>query len=82
MAGTKIGSLNELLASRARASFRYRVDFDSRVDVNEINAWCEKNCRGLWRKNYTYAVYYQFEDDYDATMFMLRWGGTSGTELT
>ena len=81
MAGTKIGTLAELLASRARATYRYRVNFDGPVDVEEISKWCEINCRGMWRKNYTYAVYYQFEDDYDATMFMLRWGGSHGTNL-
>lgn len=43
--------------------------------------WCGENCKGLWRSHSTYAIYWQFEEEKDAIMFMLRWGGASGNEL-
>lgn len=79
----KTATLNEILASRARATFAYRVNFDriSYQNLEDMNKWCEQNCSGLWRGQSTYALYYQFENDHDAMMFMLRWGGASGNEL-
>lgn len=79
----KTATLNEILASRARATFAYRVNFDriSYQNLEDMNKWCEQNCSGLWREQSTYALYYQFENDHDAMMFMLRWGGASGNEL-
>jgi hypothetical protein len=83
MAKTRIATLDELLATRARAVFPYRINFDwigySRLP--EMKAWCENSCKGIWRYESTHALYFQFSDDYDATMFMLRWGGAEGNKL-
>jgi hypothetical protein len=43
--------------------------------------WCITNCRGLWREEHYHALYFQFEDDYDAMMFMLKFGSSEGTKL-
>jgi hypothetical protein len=77
MAKTKVASLNELLATRARAVFPYRVNFDqiTVAQVEEMAVWCINNCRALWREEHYHALYFQFEDDYDAMMFMLKFGG-------
>jgi len=77
MAKTKVASLNELLATRARAVFPYRVNFNqiTVAQVEEMAVWCINNCRGLWRVEHYHALYFQFEDDYDAMMFMLKFGG-------
>lgn len=82
-AKTKVGSLHDILASRTRMEFRYRVDFDEAPlqNLDEMTLWCKENCKGLWRREQYYAIYFQFDDDYDATMFMLRWGGASGNKL-
>jgi hypothetical protein len=77
MAKTRVASLNELLATRARAVFPYRVNFDqiTVAQVEEMAVWCINNCRALWREEHYHALYFQFEDDYDAMMFMLKFGG-------
>jgi len=77
MAKTKVGSLNELLATRARAVFPYRVNFNqiTVAQVEEMAVWCINNCQGLWREEHYHALYFQFADDYDAMMFMLKFGG-------
>ena len=46
-----------------------------------MKEWCETNCKGIWRNEQEHALYFQFSDDYDATMFMLRWGSAEGNEL-
>jgi len=83
MAGTRIATLGEILATRARAVFPYRINFQTvRVDsIEEMKTWCHDNCKSLWRCESYHALYFQFEDDYDATMFMLRWGSAEGNEL-
>jgi len=77
MAKTKVATLNELLATRARAVFPYRVNFNNIThnQIEEMAVWCINNCRGLWREEHHHALYFQFEDDYDAMMFMLKFGG-------
>ena len=83
MAKTKIGSLNDILASRSRATFPYRINF-ARIGYDNgrlMQEWCYTNCKCLWRREQEHALYFQFEDDYDATMFMLRWGSAEGNEL-
>jgi len=77
MAKTKVASLNELLATRARAVFPYRVNFNNIThnQIEEMAVWCINNCQGLWREEHYHALYFQFEDDYDAMMFMLKFGG-------
>ena len=81
---TKATTLNEILATRARAIFPYRINFQT-VGYETLSAmkqWCEINCKGIWRTEQVHAIYFQFSDDYDATMFMLKWGSASGNKLT
>ncbi len=83
MAKTEIATLGELLATRARAMFPYRINFEQvgYETLPLMKAWCESNCKGIWRNEQVHAIYFQFSDDYDATMFMLRWGGAEGNKL-
>ena len=76
-------SLHRVLATRARAVFPYRINFNkvSYENLPLMKKWCEDNCKSIWRNEQTHALYFQFEDDYDATMFMLRWGSAEGNEL-
>ena len=76
-------SIREVLATRARATFNYRINFDliALANLDTMRTWCHEKCTGLWRCESTHALYFQFEDDYDATMFMLRWGSAEGNEL-
>ena len=77
MAKTKVASLNELLATRARAVFPYRVNFNqiTVAQVEEMAVWCINNCKELWREEHYHALYFQFTDERDAMMFMLKFGG-------
>jgi hypothetical protein len=77
MAGTKVATLGELLATRARATFPYRVNFNNitHTQIEEMAVWCINNCKDLWREEHYHALYFQFADDRDATMFMLKFGG-------
>ena len=79
----KIASLNNILATRAKVKFAYRINFDSiaHSNLDAMTVWCEENCKGLWHSHNTYAIYWQFEDEKDAIMFMLRWGGSKGNSL-
>ena len=83
MAGTKVGSLNNILGTRSRAIFPHRVNFD-RVGYDTLplmKAWCETHCKSIWRIEQIHAIYFQFEDDYDATMFLLKWATAEGNKL-
>jgi hypothetical protein len=77
MAKTRVGTIDQVLSTRARAVFPYRVNFDqiTHAQVEEMAVWCINNCRALWREEHVHALYFQFEDDYDAMMFMLKFGG-------
>lgn len=79
----KIPTLNSILSTRARATFPYRVNFNTvgYETLPKMKEWCESNCEGLWRDEQVHAIYFQFENDYDATMFMLKWGGAEGNTL-
>lgn len=81
--GLKIGSVNEILATRARATFSHRINFDviDYHNLSKMNQWCEENCQGLWRAETYHALYFQFAEERDATMFMLRWGTAGGNKL-
>lgn len=81
--GLRVASVNEILATRARATFSYRINFLSIMvgNIDKMKAWCELNCNGLWRAETHYALYFQFEQERDATMFMLRWGSAEGNKL-
>lgn len=73
----KIATLNDILATRSKMVWAHRINFESLAiaDVEEMKTWCEKNCSDLWRCEQYYALYFQFSDDKDATMFMLKYGG-------
>lgn len=79
----KIANIEEILATRFRATFSHRVNFNTvgYDNVEPMKEWCRKNCDGLWRSETHYALYWQFELERDATMFMLRWGGAKGNQL-
>ena len=83
MAKTDVGTLNEILATRARAVFPYRINFEciGYDMLYEMKRWCEDNCKSIWRCEPFHALYFQFENDHDATMFMLRWGSAPGNKL-
>jgi len=72
-----VGSLREILATRVRTVYPYRVNFDNitRNQIEEMATWCINNCKDLWREEHYHALYFQFTDDYDAMMFMLKFGG-------
>jgi hypothetical protein len=78
-----IGSINEILSTRSRATFNYRINFDNIKlgNVKKMNDWCEEKCQGIWRSETYHALYFQFELEQDATMFMLRWGTAEGNKL-
>jgi hypothetical protein len=78
-----VTTLNEILATRARAIFPYRINFQETLveTLPEMKQWCETNCKGIWRNEQIHAIYFQFSDNYDATMFMLRWGSAKGNKL-
>ena len=80
---TKVTTLNEILATRARMMFPYRINFDviDYHNLSKMKLWCEDNCKGIWRCEHFHALYFQFSDDYDATMFMLRWATADGNKL-
>jgi hypothetical protein len=79
----KTATLNNILATRARATFSHRINFQEveYLTLPKMKEWCEENCTGLWRNEQVHAIYFQFENDHDATMFMLRWGGAEGNKL-
>ena len=76
-------SIREILATRARATFSHRINFETvgYEVVDKMKSWCEENCQGLWRSETHYALYWQFEQERDAMMFMLRWGSAEGNKL-
>ena len=76
-------NVREIMATRARATFRYRINFQTIGYENKdrMKLWCHDNCRGLWRAEMYHALYFQFEEEQDATVFMLRWGTAEGNEL-
>lgn len=79
----KVASVNEILATRARATFSRRVNFDQigYTTLPKMKEWCEENCQGLWRCESFHALYFQFAEERDAMMFMLKWGGAEGNKL-
>lgn len=76
-------NLQAILATRSRATYSHRVNFNTvgYDNVDSMKDWCRKNCQGLWRSETQYALYWQFELERDATMFMLRWSSANGNTL-
>ncbi len=70
-----VGSLREILATRAKMKFDHRINFQNITPEHygQMQKWCDDNCQGLWHSNSTYAIYFQFESDRDAMMFALKW---------
>jgi hypothetical protein len=81
--GLKVGSVNEILATRARATFSHRINFDQvgYETLPKMKTWCEENCEGLWRAQTVHALYWQFAEERDAMLFMLKWGSAAGNKL-
>ena len=79
----KTASLDEVLLTRAREIWTHRINFDIISIENKelMKQWCEQNCRGIWRSETYFALYWQFTDAQDATMFALRWGTAEGNKL-
>lgn len=80
---TKIASMEEILATRAKASFLHRINFQTvgYHNIEPMKYWCRDNCQGLWRCETHHALYWQFELGRDAMMFMLRWGTSNGNQI-
>ena len=79
----KIGTVSEVLATRARATFSHRINFDTvgYETLPLMKQWCDDNCTDIWRCEQVHAIYFQFANERDAVMFMLRWGGAKGNTL-
>lgn len=79
----KTASLVEIMATRARSTFPYRINFQEvgYTNYHDMKDWCTNNCKGLWRSHHTHALYFQFQEEQDALMFMLKWGGAHGNKL-
>ena len=79
----ELASLDKILATRARSVFAHRINFDSISEENllKMEQWCLDNCEGLWDRHTQFALYFRFEEERDATMFMLRWGTAAGNRL-
>lgn len=79
----KVANLRDIIATRARSTFAYRINFSTIEisNVDKMKAWCEDKCEGLWKSETYYALYFQFELEKDATMFMLKWGTAEGNKL-
>ena len=79
----RTASVQEILATRSRATFNYRVNFETIAYDNLplMKEWCEQHCSGLWRAESHYALYFQFADEKDATMFMLKWSNAKGNKV-
>ena len=82
-ANTNIGSISEILATRTKMNYRYRINFSSIAleNVEQMKQWCHENCKESWHSHTTFALYWQFDSEKDATMFMLRWGTARGNQL-
>lgn len=79
----KISRIEHVLATRSRATFSHRINFQT-VGYDNLDAmreWCHEHCQRLWRCETQHALYWQFEDEQDAMMFMLRWGTAAGNTL-
>ena len=76
----RIATLDEILSTRVKQSWQYRVDIDAtQAEIDRMTAWCENNVKGTWRVSTQYIDYFQFEKDSDAMMFMLKFGGLKTT---
>ena len=73
----KIATLESIIATRVKQAWQYRVDINAtREERNKMVAWCHSNVKGAWRSNEVFVDYFHFENDADAMMFMLKFGGS------
>lgn len=79
----KIASIQEILATRMRATFSHRINFETigYDNIESMKTWCDQNCEDMWRTETQHAIYWQFAEERDAVMFMLRWGTADGNKL-
>lgn len=68
-------SLEELLETRMKAQWPYRVDIHRRKADKEMREWCEQNCREdfdiLLIGNYSHIA--RFKSNRDMILFTLTW---------
>jgi len=68
-------SLEELLDTRMKKDWPYRVDIHRHKANKEMEIWCEKNCRDnfdiLLIGNYTHIA--RFKINRDMVLFSLTW---------
>lgn len=62
--------------TRPKMVYPYRVNVDgiTHNQIEEMSVWCINNCKDIWREVYYHALYFQFADERDAMMFMLKFG--------
>lgn len=77
IAKTKTGTLDDILATRVKTVWPYRINFGPEpVNYDRWSAmkqWCEDHCEGRWNVEQTHALYFQFDSERDAIKFSLRW---------
>jgi hypothetical protein len=76
-------AIEDILATRARSTWQYRINFD-RVSLDNrdlMDQWCESNCQGQWDSASEYALYWRFTEERDAVLFKLRWATADGNQL-
>jgi hypothetical protein len=79
----RLPTLGEVLATRVRTTFPYRINFN-KIDYHNLQPmkdWLSKNCKGIYRFELVHAIYVQFVEEQDALMFMLKWGTAEGNDL-
>lgn len=83
MALISLPNVKQILATRARATFSHRINFETvgYLNIDQMKWWCEENCQGIWKSETHHALYWQFELEQDAMMFMLKWSGAEGNKL-
>ncbi len=76
-------NIQDVLATRSRASYSHRINFETVAysHIEPMKYWCRDNCEGLWRCETHHALYWQFDNDRDAFLFMLKWGSAEGNKL-
>jgi nuclear transport factor 2 (NTF2) superfamily protein len=76
-------AIEDILATRARSTWRYRINFDrvSLTNLEQMNQWCKDNCQGSWHSETEYALYWRFTEERDAVIFKLRWSTADGNQL-
>jgi hypothetical protein len=79
----KIDTIENVLATRMRSEWPYRVNFDQigYSALDQMKQWCESNCTAGYRFEHVHALYFQFKEERDAFLFKLRWSTAEGNVL-